>query len=44
MKKLLRNPVVVDLRNVYDPQRMRALGLSYYSVGRVQDVRKEGKS
>jgi UDPglucose 6-dehydrogenase len=33
-KKLFRRPVVVDLRNIYDPQRMRALGFHYTSVGR----------
>ena len=26
VKKLLRHPVIVDLRNVYDPQRMRSEG------------------
>jgi len=34
VKKLFRRPVVVDLRNIYDPQRMRALGFHYTSVGR----------
>ena len=34
MKAVLNNPVVVDLRNVYDPQRMRQLGFTYVSVGR----------
>jgi UDPglucose 6-dehydrogenase len=33
-KKVLRRPVVVDLRNIYDPQRIRALGFHYTSVGR----------
>jgi UDPglucose 6-dehydrogenase len=33
-KKLFRRPVVVDLRNIYDPRRMRALGFHYESVGR----------
>ena len=42
IKKALRQPVVVDLRNVYDPQRMKAEGFEYYSVGRAQDVRKRG--
>ncbi|KMY68365.1 hypothetical protein AAU61_01340 [Desulfocarbo indianensis] len=27
--------VVVDLRNVYQPQRMRDLGLDYHCVGRL---------
>jgi UDPglucose 6-dehydrogenase len=40
IKKALRQPVVVDLRNIYDPQRMAALGIEYTSVGRAEDVRK----
>jgi UDPglucose 6-dehydrogenase len=31
---LLRQPVVIDLRNVYNPAEMRAAGLQYVSVGR----------
>lgn len=38
--KALRQPVLVDLRNVYDPHRMAALGFKYTSVGRVDDRRK----
>jgi len=34
MKKALKAPVVVDLRNVYDPGHMRELGLRYCGVGR----------
>jgi UDPglucose 6-dehydrogenase len=34
MKKLLKRPIVVDLRNIYDPGRMRALGFEYTSIGR----------
>ncbi|OEU58763.1 MAG: UDP-glucose 6-dehydrogenase [Desulfobacterales bacterium C00003104] len=34
VKDLLRRPVVVDLRNIYDPARMRGLGFHYTSVGR----------
>ena len=30
----LRRPVVVDGRNLYDPQRMRSLGFTYSSIGR----------
>jgi UDPglucose 6-dehydrogenase len=32
--KLMRNPVVVDLRNVYDPAPVRAAGFDYVGVGR----------
>lgn len=28
------NPTVVDLRNLYDPKKMRSLGVRYFSIGR----------
>jgi UDPglucose 6-dehydrogenase len=34
LKNSLRSPVIVDLRNVYEPARMAALGFDYTSVGR----------
>ncbi len=34
VKSLLTRPVVVDLRNVYEPQEMANLGFSYSCVGR----------
>jgi UDPglucose 6-dehydrogenase len=34
MKKLLKSPVVVDGRNLYDARKMRALGFTYDSIGR----------
>jgi len=34
MKKLLRYPIVIDGRNLFNPARMEAAGLNYYSVGR----------
>lgn len=40
IRKALSQPVIVDLRNIYDPHRMAALGFTYVSVGRVDDVRK----
>jgi UDPglucose 6-dehydrogenase len=33
-KKLLKAPVVVDLRNIYRPDEMARLGFTYASVGR----------
>ncbi len=33
-KKLLRTPIVVDLRNVYDPLQMREAGFAYSCIGR----------
>ena len=38
LKKLLslfRQPCFFDLRNIYEPQKMRNLGFRYYSVGRI---------
>jgi UDPglucose 6-dehydrogenase len=34
LKQDLAAPVVVDLRNVYEPERMRRLGFTYYGMGR----------
>ena len=34
MKALLKQPVMVDLRNIYDPQAMAEAGFSYSSIGR----------
>jgi UDPglucose 6-dehydrogenase len=34
VKELLNRAVMVDLRNIYKPQEMRAAGFDYYSIGR----------
>ena len=34
MRTSLRSPVVVDGRNLYDAQKMRAMGFTYASIGR----------
>lgn len=34
IKSALRQPLFIDLRNVYDPDRMAALGFHYISIGR----------
>ncbi len=34
VKQLLRQPVMVDLRNIYKPAEMAAAGFRYYSIGR----------
>ena len=36
LKKLLRQPLVVDGRNIYEPKRMRTLGFRYVSIGRTE--------
>jgi UDPglucose 6-dehydrogenase len=34
IKKLLRQPVVFDGRNIYNPEMLRELGFTYYGIGR----------
>jgi len=34
IKSLLKRPVIVDGRNLYDPAKMSALGFTYLSIGR----------
>ena len=34
MRKLLREPVVFDGRNIYEKAQMKSLGFTYYSIGR----------
>jgi UDPglucose 6-dehydrogenase len=34
IKQSLRQPVVVDGRNLFDPERMNKLGFTYYGIGR----------
>jgi UDPglucose 6-dehydrogenase len=34
MKSLLKRPIVVDLKNMYEPAKMHQLGINYTCVGR----------
>ncbi|MFH1791059.1 MAG: UDP-glucose/GDP-mannose dehydrogenase family protein [Candidatus Omnitrophota bacterium] len=34
IKKLLRQPVIVDGRNIYDPRKMKKMGFRYSGIGR----------
>jgi UDPglucose 6-dehydrogenase len=34
VKELMRTPKIADLRNIYEPERMRGLGFDYVGVGR----------
>ncbi|MCF7918657.1 MAG: UDP-glucose/GDP-mannose dehydrogenase family protein [Candidatus Cloacimonetes bacterium] len=35
IKELLKNPVIFDGRNLYNPQEVRELGFEYFGIGRV---------
>jgi len=34
IKKLLKSPILLDLRNLYDPEKAKALGFTFEGVGR----------
>jgi UDPglucose 6-dehydrogenase len=34
MKSMMKQPVIYDGRNQYDPRQVRELGFSYYAIGR----------
>lgn len=34
IKRLLKRPLIVDGRNMYDPEKMRAMGFTYVGIGR----------
>jgi UDPglucose 6-dehydrogenase len=34
IRQALRQPVIIDGRNLYDPAKMRSLGFRYFSIGR----------
>ena len=34
VKKVLKNPILVDGRNLYDPAKVKRLGFTYQGVGR----------
>ena len=34
IKKLMANPIIIDGRNVFNPDEVRQLGFEYYSIGR----------
>jgi UDPglucose 6-dehydrogenase len=39
IKAVLKQPVIVDGRNLYDPNYLKRIGLTYYGIGRGESVR-----
>ena len=37
IKKLLNRPIIIDLRNIYNPKEIKNMGFKYYSLGRNLD-------
>ncbi len=44
IKRLMKSPTVVDLRNIYNPEKIRAKGFHYTSVGRLETLHREERS
>ena len=44
LKANLVNPVIVDGRNLYDPEQVRQHGLLYYAIGRGDSVNRVASS
>ncbi len=42
VKRLMKAPVMIDLRNIYDPEEMSAAGFHYASVGRPPRLEEPG--
>ncbi len=34
LKRLLNSPIIIDLRNIYNPQEIKNMGFKYFSLGR----------
>ena len=43
-KRLMRKPVLCDLRNIYDPGVVEAAGLTHIGVGRGANGARPGKA
>ncbi|BAU56379.1 UDP-glucose/GDP-mannose dehydrogenase family protein [Halorhodospira halochloris] len=43
IRQALRQPVIIDGRNVYTPSVMEAMGFTYYGIGRGESIRHKGE-
>jgi len=34
IRQIMRQPILMDARNIWDPQRTREMGFTYFGVGR----------
>ena len=39
MKTILKSPVIFDGRNLYEPNKLKKLGFTYYAIGRGDSLR-----
>ncbi|MER3513381.1 MAG: UDP-glucose 6-dehydrogenase, partial [Chloroflexota bacterium] len=44
LKRVMRQPVVIDGRNIYEPEMMRAYGFTYRGIGRGYNEHRPGSS
>ncbi|HCE79985.1 MAG TPA: UDP-glucose 6-dehydrogenase, partial [Thermodesulfobacterium commune] len=35
LKKVMKNPLIIDMRNIYEPSVVKSLGFSYEGIGRL---------
>ena len=43
LRSRLRSPLIVDLRNIYEPEKVEAAGFQYLSVGRPRIAKAEAE-
>ena len=41
VKEMMKSPIMVDLRNIYEPSEMAEAGFDYYCIGRPRVLRKD---
>ncbi len=41
MRRTMKTPVIIDGRNLYDPEKMAALGFTYFGIGRAATLAEE---